>query len=82
MRGAHMSRGRIGTRGIRVRGRSSNHGGDDGGTQKGTLIEVQRDIGVDTKRSSQNLKCKHGTEGGDGTAKLPWKFLELWPGDY
>ena len=76
----HTARGRVGPGGIRVRGRSSNHSGNDGGTQKGTLIEVQRDIGVETKRSSQSPKCKHDTEGVGGTAKLPWKFLELWPG--
>ena len=63
VRGAHMPRGREGTGGMRVRGRASNHGGNDGGTRKGTRIEVQRDIGVDTKRSSQSPKCKHDTEG-------------------
>ena len=33
--GAHMPRSRVETGGTRVRGRSSNHGGDDGGTPKG-----------------------------------------------
>ena len=39
------------------------------------------DVGVGTKRRIQNPKCKHDTEGGGATAKLPWKFLELWPAD-
>ena len=77
-----MSRGRVGTEGIRLRGRSSNHGGDDGNTQKGTLIEIQRDIGVGTKRSSQSPICKHDTEGEECTPKPPWKFVGVWPGDY
>ena len=41
MRGAHMSRLRVELRGIRGRGRSSNHSGDDGGNQTGTRSEVQ-----------------------------------------
>ena len=40
------------------------------------------DVGVGTKRRIQNPKCKHDTEGGKGTANLPWQFLELWPADY
>ena len=40
VRGAHMLRVRVETPGIGVRGLSSNHGGNDRGTQKGTLIEV------------------------------------------
>ena len=39
-------------------------------------------VGVGTERRIQNPKCKHDTEGGGVTAKLPWKFLELWPADY
>ena len=39
------------------------------------------DVGVGTKRRIQNPKCEHDTEGGGATAKLPWKFLELWPAD-
>ena len=35
-----MSRGRVGPKVIRARGRSSNHG-DVGDTQKGTPVEVQ-----------------------------------------
>ena len=31
---------------------------------------------------SKNPKCKHDTEGGGVTAKLPCKFLEPWPADY
>ena len=54
-----------------MRGRSSNHGGDDGDAQKETLIEVQRDIGADTKRSSQNPKRKHDINSWGGTVKLP-----------
>ena len=65
-----MLRGRVGTGDVGVRGRSSNHGGDDGVTQKGTLVEVQRDIGVDTKRTSRSSKCKLDPKGGGGTAKL------------
>ena len=42
-----MSRGRVGPNVVRARGRSSNHG-DVGGTQKETLVEVQRDAEVET----------------------------------
>ena len=76
-----MLRGRVGPKDVRARGRSSNHG-DDGGTQNETLIKFQRYTRVETKRSSQSPKCKHDTEDGGGTAKVSWKFLELWPGDY
>ena len=41
MRGAHMSTVRVELGGIRGRGRSSNHSGDDGGTQTGIRSEVQ-----------------------------------------
>ena len=41
-----MSRGRLGPKVVRARGRSSNHG-DVGGTQEGTLVEVQRDAEVE-----------------------------------
>ena len=41
MRGAHMSRVRVKFGGIRGRSRSSNHSGDDGGTQTGIRSEVQ-----------------------------------------
>ena len=40
------------------------------------------DVGVGTERRIQNPKYKHDTEGGGVTAKLPWKFLQLWPVDY
>lgn len=49
-----------------MQGRSSNHGGNDGGTQNGILNEDQRYIGVDTARNSRNSKGKHDTEGGGG----------------
>ena len=59
-----MSRGRVGPKGVQALGRSSNHG-DDGGTQKGTLliVEVQRDAEVETKHSSQSPKRKHDAKG-------------------
>ena len=41
LRGAHMSRVRVELGDIRGRGVSSNHGGDDGGTQTGMPGEVQ-----------------------------------------
>ena len=41
MRGAHMSRVRVELGGIRGRGLSSNHGGDDGGTQRGIPSKAQ-----------------------------------------
>ena len=82
MRGAHMSRVRVELGGIRGRGRSSNHSGDDGGTQTGNTKRSPMDVGVGTKRRIENPKYKHDTEGGGATAELPWKFLELWPVDY
>ena len=69
-----MSRGRVGPTVVRARGRSLKHG-DVGGTQKETLVEVQRDAVVETKHSSQSPKRKHDANGGGGTANLPWKFL-------
>ena len=58
------------------------HGaGDVAGTQKETLVEVQRDAEVETKHSSQSPKRKHDAKRGGGTANLPWKFLLLWPAD-
>ena len=41
VRGAHMSRVRVELGGIRGRGLSSNHGGDDGDTQTGIRSEGQ-----------------------------------------
>ena len=49
----------------------------DGNTKRSPM-----DVGVGTKRRIQNPKYKHDTEGGGATAKLPWKFPELWPADY
>ena len=69
-----MPRGRVGPKVVRARGRSSNHGGVRG-TQKGTLVEVQRDAEVETNNSSQSPKRKHDAKGGEGTVNLPWKFL-------
>jgi len=82
VRGAHMSRVRVELGFIRGRGLSSNQSGDDGGTQTGIRSEVKWMSGWETKHRIQNPKCKHDTEGGGATAKLPWKFLELWPADY
>ena len=62
-----MFRGRVGPSVVRARGRSSNHG-DVGGTQKETLVEVQRDAEVGTKRRSQtrNVNMIQKVEG-------PWE---------
>ena len=68
-----MPRGRVGPKVVRARGRSSNHGGVRG-TQKGTLVEVQRDAEVETKHSSQSPKRKHDAQGEGGTPNMPWKF--------
>ena len=58
--GTHMSRGLAGPWGIRGHGRSSNHSGDDGGTQ--TLNEVQRmsrwKFNVGAKTRSANMVKK------------------------
>ena len=64
VRGAHMSKIRVGLVGIRGRRRSSNHSGDDGGTQDGNTKRSPMDVGVGTKHRIQNLKFKHDTEGG------------------
>ena len=53
-----MSRGRVGPNVVRARSRSSNNV-DVGGTQKKTLVEVQRDAEVGTKHSNQSPKRKH-----------------------
>ena len=70
---------------------------NSGYTRAGPIIESQwrrwrcsnrntkrspMDVGVGTKRRIRNPKCKHDTERGGTTAKLLWKFLELWPADY
>ena len=39
------------------------------------------ETGVETKRRSQNPKCKHDTEGEGGTVKLPWEVLQPSLGD-
>ena len=84
VRGAHMSRVRVEVGGIRGWGRLSNHIGDDGGTQTGIRSEVQRMLGWEPNvgPKTRNAYEVHDTEGGGATAKLPWKFLELWPADY
>ena len=81
MRGAYMSMFRIELGGIRGRGRSSNHSGDDGGTQTGIRIEVQwmsgwePNVGFKTRNANMAQKV-------EGPRQLPWKFLELWQADY
>ena len=61
---------------------SSNHNGDDGGTQTGTRSEVQWRSGWEPNVGAQNPKCKHHTEDEGGTVELPWNILELRPGDW
>ena len=74
--------GPCGTRGIRGRGRSSNHVGDDGGTQTGTRSEIQWRSGWEPNVGAQNPKCKHHTEDEGGTVELPWDILELRPEEW
>ena len=82
VRGAHMSRVRVELGGIRMRGRSSNHSGDDGFTQTGIQSEVQWMSGWEPNVGSKTRNANMIQKGGGATAKLPWKFLELRPADY
>ena len=65
MRGAHMSRVRVELGGVRGQGRSSNHSGDDGGTQTGIRSEVQWMTGWEPNVGSQtrNANMKKKVEG-------------------
>ena len=70
MRGAHVSRVRVELVGIRGRGRSSNHSGDDGGTQTGTRSEVQCMWGWEPNVGSKNRNANmiQKVEGAQQTA--------------
>ena len=74
VRGAHMSRFRVELRGIRGRGRSSNHSGDDGGTQTGIRSEVQwmsgwePNIGSKTRNANMIQKVEGSRRNGHGSS--------------